>query len=290
MGPPPTATYATPNPHREYYAGRVSNDAGTSWSEAAISTATVGMVAQMLGSEPILTSRADRITRRLERAIAVGVLDYGDKLPTESVLAEHLGVSLITLRQSLAELRAKGFIETKRGRGGGSYITTRPPVSQQELVGRLMDRTTEELRELGDMAATIAEGVGRRAAQRADVDDIRRAEHLAREFGGATNPESLRRTDSRFHIAVSVASHSERLANATLQVHGELAELMWLRDDSTESARRSSDEHLAILDAISRQDADSAGRLCGEHHERESRDIVEHFLTVTDGRWSDDGG
>ncbi|MBB4930518.1 DNA-binding FadR family transcriptional regulator [Lipingzhangella halophila] len=267
----------------------MSNDTEMSWPEATISTATVGMIAQMLGTESVLSSRADRITRRLERAIAVGILDHGDKLPTETVLAEQLGVSSITLRQSLAELRAKGFIETKRGRGGGSYITTHPPVSQEQLIGRLMDRTTEELRELGDLAATIAEGVGRRAALRADSEDIRRAELIAGEFHSATTPENLRRTDSRFHIAVSDASHSERLANSTLQVHGELAELMWLRDDFTESARTANDEHLAILDAISRHDPDSAGRLCGAHHEREIRDIIELFLMVTDGGWSDHG-
>jgi GntR family transcriptional regulator, transcriptional repressor for pyruvate dehydrogenase complex len=265
----------------------VNNDAEASWSEAAISTATVGMIAQMLGGEPLMPSRAEGITRRLERAIAVGILDHGDKLPTEPVLAEQLGVSSITLRQSLAELRAKGFIETKRGRGGGSYITTPPPRSREELVGRLAERTTEDLRELGDMAATIAEGVGRRAALRADADDLRRAEYLAEEFRGATAAEDLRRTDSRFHIAVSVAAHSERLANATLQVHGELAELMWLGEDPAEAARHASEEHRAILDAISRHDSDAAGRLCGAHHERESREIIEQFLLFTDGRWSD---
>lgn len=268
----------------------MSNDAEMSWPEAAISTATVGMIASMLGSEPVPPSRADRITRRLERAIAVGILDHGDKLPTESVLAEQLGVSSITLRQSLAELRAKGYIETKRGRGGGSYITTQQAAGRTQLIGRLMDRTTEDLRELGDLAATIAEGVGRRAAQRADSDDIRRAELIAAEFRGATTAENLRRTDSRFHIAVSVASHSERLANSTLQVHGELAELMWLREDTAEAARTADAEHRAILDAISVSDPDAAGRLCGAHHEREIRDIIELFLKVTDGRGSDHDG
>lgn len=265
----------------------MGNNGETPWGDAAISTATVGMIAQMLGSEPAAPSRADRITRQLERAIAVGVLNHGDKLPTESMLAEQLSVSSITLRQSLAELRAKGSIETKRGRGGGSYIKARPPATRSQLLDGLTNRTTDELRELGDLAATIAEGVGRRAALRADADDLRRATLIAEEFQAATDAESLRRIDSRFHISVSVACHSERLTNSTLQIHGELAEIMWLDDDFSAISFESSAEHFAILDAISRQDPDSAGRLCGQHYERESRTIIEHFLVLTDSQWSD---
>lgn len=263
------------------------NEDELSWRDTAISTATVGMIAQMLGGEPAAPSRADRITRQLERAIAVGVLNEGDKLPTESLLAERLGVSSITLRQSLAELRARGFIETKRGRGGGSYVRARPPAGHGQLLDQFARRTSQELRELGDLAATIAEGVGRRAAMRADADDLRRARVIAEEFWSAEDTESLRRIDSRFHISVSVACHSERLTNATLQVHGELAEVMWLRGGFPSSAQKSAEEHFAILDAISQQDPDTAGRLCGHHYERESQEILEHFLELTDDRWSD---
>ncbi|QVQ50841.1 FadR family transcriptional regulator [Spiractinospora alimapuensis] len=266
----------------------MGNKDESSWRDPAVSMATVGMIAQMLGGEPAAPSRADRITRQLERAIAVGVLNQGDKLPTESLLAERLGVSSITLRQSLAELRARGFIATKRGRGGGSYVQRRPPVARAHLLDQLARRTSQELRELGDLAATIAEGVGRRAATRADADDLRRARIIAEEFRDAPDAEGLRRLDGRFHIAVSVACHSERLTNATLQIHGELAEVMWLGDDDVpHSARKSAEEHFAILEAISRQDPDTAGRLCGLHYERESQEVIEHFLALTDDRWSD---
>jgi len=38
-------------------------------------------------------------------------------------MADRLGVSPLTLRKSLAVLRSKGLLETRRGRGGGSYVT-----------------------------------------------------------------------------------------------------------------------------------------------------------------------
>jgi GntR family transcriptional repressor for pyruvate dehydrogenase complex len=58
----------------------------------------------------------------------MGLLNPGERLPPESVMAEHLGVSPLTLRQSLAVLQSKGLLGTRRGRGGGSYVAGVLPV------------------------------------------------------------------------------------------------------------------------------------------------------------------
>ncbi|MDQ0862510.1 winged helix-turn-helix domain-containing protein [Arthrobacter globiformis] len=81
------------------------------------------------GSEPEGPGRADQVSYQIETAILMGILTEGDRLPTESVLAGELGISPITLRQSLAALRTKGLIETSRGRSGGS-VTWHGPTSQ----------------------------------------------------------------------------------------------------------------------------------------------------------------
>src|SRR5690606_21281443 len=62
------------------------------------------------------------VARQLETAIDVGLLSHGDRLPPESELAAELGVSTGTLRQALETLRQRGVIETRRGRGGGSFV------------------------------------------------------------------------------------------------------------------------------------------------------------------------
>lgn len=45
-----------------------------------------------------------------------------DKLPPEEDLAAALGVSRMTLRQALGSLEAKGLLERRRGRAGGTFI------------------------------------------------------------------------------------------------------------------------------------------------------------------------
>ena len=64
----------------------------------------------------------EQIVRRLGEAIGAGVLAPGERLPSELELAAQLGVAPMTLRQALQILRDAGFVETRRGRTGGSFV------------------------------------------------------------------------------------------------------------------------------------------------------------------------
>ena len=49
--------------------------------------------------------RVDVVARRLSDAIRLGLLADGQRLPSETEFAAHLGVSTVTLREALARLR-----------------------------------------------------------------------------------------------------------------------------------------------------------------------------------------
>ena len=66
--------------------------------------------------------RAETVARRLAKAIRLGLLLDGERLPAESHLAGQFGVSTVTLREALASLRQMGLVETRRGRRGGSFV------------------------------------------------------------------------------------------------------------------------------------------------------------------------
>ena len=68
------------------------------------------------------TSRSARVAHRLIDAIALGLLPDAEQLPGEADLAQQFGVSTVTIRESLSVLRQEGLIETRRGRGGGSFV------------------------------------------------------------------------------------------------------------------------------------------------------------------------
>ena len=62
---------------------------------------------------------------RLLQNIKLGLFGVGDKLPAERELSELLGVSRATLRDALAELQKAGYVEVRRGRTGGTYVSAR---------------------------------------------------------------------------------------------------------------------------------------------------------------------
>src|SRR4249920_936294 len=69
----------------------------------------------------------EQAVRRLGEAIGLGLLEVGERLPSEPELAERLGIAPMTLRQALAILREAGYVETQRGRGGGTFVRRAAP-------------------------------------------------------------------------------------------------------------------------------------------------------------------
>lgn len=67
-------------------------------------------------------SVAERIADRILAAVAVGDLQPAERLPTERELAEMLGVSRTTVRQTLGRLNALRVLESRRGRNGGTFV------------------------------------------------------------------------------------------------------------------------------------------------------------------------
>ena len=65
----------------------------------------------------------EHAVEQLARAIRLGVLPDGEQLPPERELAERLGIGRNTLRDAIAALRESGLVTTRRGRGGGTWVT-----------------------------------------------------------------------------------------------------------------------------------------------------------------------
>jgi GntR family transcriptional regulator len=59
----------------------------------------------------------DRIVEALMAMIAKGAYRPGDKLPSEQVLAEQLGISRPTVREAIGYLQSQGFVSRRRGIG-----------------------------------------------------------------------------------------------------------------------------------------------------------------------------
>ena len=247
----------------------------------AISTRALDLLLLLRGSEPEGLGRADQVSYQIETAILMGILTEGDRLPTESVLAAELGISPITLRQSLAALRTKGLIETSRGRSGGSVIRRQIELTDTQLQHKLRETSTEALRDLGDLGAAIASMSARLAASRADHQNVEHLEELAKRHRDTVDIRARRRMDSRFHVAVSIAAQSSRLTSAALQLEAELMTLWWGQPVPSSSKGTLEEQHQAIVDAIRKRDADAAARAAEHHSRSETEYLIEQHLSLT---------
>ncbi|HWJ80877.1 MAG TPA: GntR family transcriptional regulator [Nocardioides sp.] len=204
------------------------------------------------------SSRSARIAQRLTDAIALGLLPDAQQLPGEADLAQQFGVSTVTVREALSVLRHEGLIETRRGRGGGSFVQVPPDGAASLARRRLAEVSLLELRDLGDVYAAIAGRAAALAARRADDEDVAQLRRVAAQLAEAGEPDARRRADAQFHIQVTVAAQSARLYQEEVHRQAEFGTLLWLAfgDDASHAAMV--ETCTTIVDAIAARDAATA--------------------------------
>ncbi|WP_169979692.1 MULTISPECIES: FadR/GntR family transcriptional regulator [unclassified Microbispora] len=234
------------------------------------------------------TARVDAVVRRLADAIAVGLLADGEQLPSEAELAGRLGVSTVTLREALMALRQQGMVETRRGRGGGSFV--RLPAELDPLA-RLRTFAADELRDFGDHYAAIAGTAARLAAERSlpsdlaplwrtldEMDEVAAAPRAAGSPGEAC--ARLRRLDGRFHIEVAAASQSARLTQEEIRLQADIGPLLWLPHEGLSGHDETAAQHRAIAGAVRRGDGEQARAVAERHVLDATRHLIELRLRL----------
>lgn len=210
-------------------------------------------------------SRSELVAGRLADAIVLGLLADDEQLPSEADLSAQLAVSTVTVREALTMLRERGLVETRRGRGGGSFVRTPVDDPAAELRERLGRVALIEIRDLFDHYAAVGGTAGRLAAERASAEDIARLERAAEMLSAAKDAGARRRAEGYFHLEVAAAAQSARLAREELALQGELGALLWLPFEGATVHRRAVAQHREIIAAISEGDGGRARDLVERH-------------------------
>jgi DNA-binding FadR family transcriptional regulator len=218
--------------------------------------------------------RARAVERRLAQAIQLGVFAEGEQLPSEAALAAQFGVATVTLREALVELRRHGLVETRRGRGGGSFVRASRIGAERQARDRLRQYSADELRDLLDYHAALAAEGAALAAERASASDLARLESPVAMFERAQTDDERRRADVRLHVELPSIARSRRLTTSTMDLHAELGAFLWLTFGG-EASQAASAEHRAIAQAVGAGDRDRAGELAAAHAARELRELIE---------------
>ena len=222
------------------------------------------------------SARVEVVARRLGDAIELGLLADGEQLPGESELAGQLGVSTVTLREALMALRQQGLVTTRRGRGGGSFVSLPELPGEERLKTRLRGWSTEELRDLGDHWAALSGTAARLAAERTEPDDLVQLRRTADELTKATDAAARSRVYGRFHVELAAAAQSARLTREQVALQTEVGALLCLVLGDDAYREEVADRHRSVISAVQ----DGAHESARELAERCVRDSTARLIAL----------
>ncbi|MBT8163849.1 GntR family transcriptional regulator [Arthrobacter sp. GN70] len=224
--------------------------------------------------------RADAIVDRISKAIALGLLKVGERLPPEAALSEMFGVGGATLREALSELREQGIVETRRGRSGGTFVVNQPRTRTEAIRDWFLSTSISEIRDIGDEHSAVAAAIIRLACERAEPHDVERLQELARALVLAPTPEKRATADSRFHIELAVSAQSPRLANAEIRIQEETVQQIWTPLAVAFDPEQAAAEHLELVRAVAQDQPEKAQGLVLEHIRRNIFHLIDTKLTL----------
>jgi DNA-binding FadR family transcriptional regulator len=207
----------------------------------------------------------EETVERLLQAIKLGVVVPGDRLPSERDLAARLNVSRVTLREAIHALTEAGYVESRRGRYGGTFVNEQLPKPRRtpakQLARELGNGLEDALVLRSALEAGAAEAAASRSLSEAEQEHLRRC--LAET--SAARLSDYRRLDSRLHLAIAEVTGSPSLTSATADVRMRLNELLDAIPLLERNIQHSNEQHEAIVEAILAGDPEAARRAMQEH-------------------------
>jgi GntR family transcriptional repressor for pyruvate dehydrogenase complex len=211
-------------------------------------------------------SRAEAIVQHLIARIRDGEFGPGDRLPSERLLQEELGVGRLALREGLARLSALGIIRIDHGRG--AFVQTK--ASSHSLAHAMTPCfSVRDQKAMADLvyARGLIEGeLSVLAAQCRQEDDIRNLEAILENPAVARMDENeLANLDLAFHLEIARVANNEfltvMLTAMRSHIHGYLVHYVRAVNDPVLVVNR----HWPILRAIVDRNPGQAQQLARTH-------------------------
>ncbi|MGH3712419.1 MAG: FadR/GntR family transcriptional regulator [Micromonosporaceae bacterium] len=207
----------------------------------------------------------EETVERLLRAIKLGVVKPGERLPPERELAARLAVSRVTLREAMSELRRAGYVESRRGRYGGTVVTSPTARPGRERFRRAAAELESGMEDLLCVRHVVEVGAAEQAARRRpSSEEAARLRALLAESKSATS-DDYRRLDSRLHLAIAEATGSATLTTMAAGVRMRLNALLDAIPLLQLNIEHANEQHEAIVDAILGGDPAAARQAMAEH-------------------------
>lgn len=215
---------------------------------------------------PVRSGNAfEETVERLLSVIKLGVFGHGERLPAERDLAGRLRVSRVTLREAIRTLQQAGYVEVRRGRSGGSYVTYRPKKPGKLRLRRIAKDMGHDLADTLTYRRVLEAGAAAALAERGLTPQQRTYLGDRLRDVETASLDSYRRNDTLLHLAFGELTGSATLAAAIADTRGRLNDLLNAIPMIESNLRHAHEQHREIVNAILAGDPDRARRAVEEH-------------------------
>jgi len=195
-------------------------------------------------------TRAEGLREAIEDKIATGAFPPGMHLD-ENQLAQMFGVSRTPLREALIQLSSMGIVIVRPRRGAV-----------------VADVTPQRLLEMFELMAELEAMCARLAARRmtdADQHALMSAHRACEVACLAADPDDYYHKNEGFHRAIYEASHNGFLVEQALALQRRLRPYRRLQLRVRNRMAASFNEHMHVVEALLRGDADAAAERLRQH-------------------------
>jgi GntR family transcriptional repressor for pyruvate dehydrogenase complex len=209
-------------------------------------------------------SLVDDAIEQLKELIVVGELRPGQKLLSERILCERLGVSRPTLREAIRALCAIGVLEARQG--DGTYVTDLLPETIAQPFAFLLAAHEGVLEDLFAVRLSLESTAAELCAERISEEALEKLREELRALEVTKDDyEQFVALDIEFHRIIHVESHNPLLISLldSIAVLSRASRLVSVRRPGVQDSTLR--EHRVIIMALSNHDRDGARRAMVAH-------------------------
>lgn len=205
------------------------------------------------------------IVKEIEKKIMTNELQEDSKLPSEREMAAQFDVSRNVVREALTELRVKGLVTIKPGKG--VYVTKPSEDIVTESLQRVLRTNDVTLENILDVREKLEIMITEKAVEQASPDCISELKQIYEQM--EVNKHLVQRyieKDAEFHLKIAKATQNKALY---VLVHSFFnlteRELFGITAYTPESVYDAQRHHALLIEAIETKNKEKAVSVIKEH-------------------------
>ena len=192
-------------------------------------------------------------------AIEAGRIEVGRELPPERDLAEALGISRNSLRESLSVLSFMGIVEN---RGNRKVLVKNADYFRKARSLLELSYSADTFEDFMEFRRTNEREIARLACRRATEEDL---ERLRLSVERLESDETDYLADVEFHVNLAYASHNTIFAAMLDYVNCQILELRMRFFEREDYHGKTAEAHRRIYEAVKERDEELAVYEMGRH-------------------------